>query len=87
MAESVSKVLSFLFQSDVMELFDAISTSEWASAGQQEDAECEHSLDGSIPYLCGDTRKEPSETLKAILKRSCYGDSHKQGQLEVRKTS
>lgn len=72
----------------MMELFDAVSTSEWSSSRQdntttpeqQEDTECEHSLDESIQYLCGDTRKEPSNILRTILKRSCSGDTHKQGQ-------
>ncbi len=86
-AESISKVLSLqrlLFQSDVMELFDAGSTSEWVSGEQedtatpeqQEGAECEHTFN---QYFCGDTRAEPSDVLKAILKRSCHGDLHKQG--------
>ena len=85
MTQSVSEVLNLqrlLSGSDVMDLIDAFSEAEWEvneNDNSQEGDGCEDSLDSYIPYFCGSLRNTTSKALKAILKRSCYGDSYQQG--------
>lgn len=82
-AQSVSQALALqelIEQTDVVDMFEDFSNTEWTEGDNgAEDAECEDSLDNYIPYFCGSVRSKPNEILKSILKRSCYGDTYKQG--------
>ncbi len=84
-SQSVADVVNLqylLSQSDVMELFDALSEADVSNEGEstleQQDrvSDCENN---TLHYLCGSIRKEPNYLIKKIVERNCQEDGYKQG--------
>lgn len=89
-AQSVSQILSLqhlLEQTDVVELFEGFSETEWGEEEQtsenntksQQESDCQVDLNQYVSFFCGSSRKTISRVLKSILERSCNGDSYKRG--------
>jgi hypothetical protein len=89
--QSVSQVLGLqrlLEQSDVVELFEGFSQSQWDlpdqdgnDTGSQDGGNgCNSDVfDQYIPYFCGTLRKNTGDLLKSILDHNCNGDSYRRG--------
>ena len=83
----VFKLQSLLAQTNMMEIFDALSEAEWVEEdikanGIQDSSDsgsCKSDLDSSVRYFCGTLRKKTNKYVKAILKEHCPEESYKQG--------